>query len=245
MDIRKQDLQRVLNIVHDCLDIQDSDNIKSILDQLNEIVPFSAAVLCGVGQVEDTGHIFFSDIINHSYSNEWGDVYFENDFIDVDPVIQFSQKTDSAFTWSEAFKGITSQKPKIQEFLTMANDFHLQDGIAHLIEKKGYGTLLSLSINNTKNDYYSYLINHITPHLHEALAHLQIHSSETIQYNLSGRESEVLKWTSEGKSSWEIGMILSISERTVKYHVNNIKTKLNAVNRAHAVAKGLRANIIN
>ncbi|NOZ54923.1 MAG: helix-turn-helix transcriptional regulator [Gammaproteobacteria bacterium] len=62
--------------------------------------------------------------------------------------------------------------------------------------------------------------------------------------NLTDREIEILRWLMEGKSSWDVGKILSISERTVKYHVNNICVKLNAVNRTHAVAKAILNNII-
>jgi DNA-binding CsgD family transcriptional regulator len=53
---------------------------------------------------------------------------------------------------------------------------------------------------------------------------------------LTARELEILKWIKEGKTSWEIGKILGISERTVNYHVSDITRKLNAMNRNHAVA---------
>lgn len=67
-------------------------------------------------------------------------------------------------------------------------------------------------------------------------------SVENVQ--LTDREKEILSWIMEGKSSWDIGQILSISERTVKFHVNNICIKLNAVNRTHAVAKAILNKIL-
>lgn len=48
----------------------------------------------------------------------------------------------------------------------------------------------------------------------------------------------------EGKSNWELAMILDISERTVKFHVQNVEKKLNAVNRAHAVALAMDYGMI-
>ncbi|WP_447973005.1 LuxR family transcriptional regulator [Nitrospira sp. Kam-Ns4a] len=39
---------------------------------------------------------------------------------------------------------------------------------------------------------------------------------------LTKREREVLEWMKEGKTNWEIGRILGISERTVRFHVGNI-----------------------
>ncbi len=53
---------------------------------------------------------------------------------------------------------------------------------------------------------------------------------------LSTREKEVLGWLRMGKTSWDISVILRISERTVNYHVNNIMRKLGVVNRMQAVS---------
>jgi DNA-binding CsgD family transcriptional regulator len=53
------------------------------------------------------------------------------------------------------------------------------------------------------------------------------------------REREVLAWLREGKNSWDISVILNITERTVNFHVQNIKRKTNAVSRAQALAVAL------
>lgn len=62
---------------------------------------------------------------------------------------------------------------------------------------------------------------------------------------LSTREQEVLMWSKQGKSSWEIAEILSISERTVNFHVKNIMQKLSAVSRTQAVALAIERGLIN
>jgi len=61
---------------------------------------------------------------------------------------------------------------------------------------------------------------------------------------ISSRELEVLRWLLNGKSNWDIGKILNISEFTVKNHVQKILKKLNANSRQHAVAKALEAGLI-
>lgn len=244
MEIRKQDLLSVLDIVHDCIDIRDTNDMKTTLDRFSEIVPFSAAVMCGIEKSQGVNRVFFSDIVNHSYDDQWGEVYFENDFIKVDPVVNYSLNTSQSFTWSTAFKTLDTQNRKALEFVTMAGDYHLRDGLAHTVGDRESGTLLSLAMEHGDNQYYSQLVNHVTPHLHEAMQRINARNDNPDFPALTDREREVLKWTGEGKSSWEIGVILSISERTVKYHINNIKSKLNAVNRAHAVAKAFRFRII-
>ncbi|MCU7920772.1 MAG: LuxR C-terminal-related transcriptional regulator [Candidatus Thiodiazotropha sp. (ex Dulcina madagascariensis)] len=62
---------------------------------------------------------------------------------------------------------------------------------------------------------------------------------------LSKRETEVLQWLCSGKSNWEIGQIMSLSEYTVKNHVSQILKKLEANNRQHAVAKGIEMGLID
>jgi LuxR family quorum sensing-dependent transcriptional regulator len=54
---------------------------------------------------------------------------------------------------------------------------------------------------------------------------------------MSARELECLRWVAAGKTDWEIGMILSISATTVKFHLNGARAKLGARTRAQAVAR--------
>ena len=61
---------------------------------------------------------------------------------------------------------------------------------------------------------------------------------------LTCREREVLHWTAQGKGCWETGHIVGISERTVKFHLQNIYRKLNVVNRAQAVARAAQINLL-
>lgn len=63
-------------------------------------------------------------------------------------------------------------------------------------------------------------------------------------FYLTTREHQILKWVSEGKGCWETGAILGISERTVKFHLQNIYRKLNVVNRAQAITKAMRYALI-
>ena len=63
-------------------------------------------------------------------------------------------------------------------------------------------------------------------------------------YSLSMREKEVLKWLKKGKSSWDISIILGISERTVNFHITNIMNKLDAMTRTQAVAISIEKGLI-
>ena len=62
--------------------------------------------------------------------------------------------------------------------------------------------------------------------------------------HLTDREREVLQQVARGNSNKQIAVSLSISERTVKFHVSSILRKLDAANRAEAVQKALTSSLI-
>jgi DNA-binding CsgD family transcriptional regulator len=62
---------------------------------------------------------------------------------------------------------------------------------------------------------------------------------------LTPREVEVLRWTMEGKTAWEVGKILSITERTAVLHIGNAMRKLDCPNKHLAVLKALRLGLIH
>lgn len=62
---------------------------------------------------------------------------------------------------------------------------------------------------------------------------------------LTQRENEVVRWTSEGKTSAEIAIILGLSEHTVNSHIAASVRKLGAVNRVHMVAMALRLGLVS
>jgi DNA-binding CsgD family transcriptional regulator len=61
----------------------------------------------------------------------------------------------------------------------------------------------------------------------------------------TARELEALRWTMEGKTAWEVGRILGISEQTVARHLHNATRKLDAVNKHQAVIRALRLGLLN
>lgn len=61
---------------------------------------------------------------------------------------------------------------------------------------------------------------------------------------LSERHIEMLYWVAEGKSNWEISKILETNSMYINNCLRKIYIYLDAVNRAHAVAKAMRIGII-
>ncbi len=61
---------------------------------------------------------------------------------------------------------------------------------------------------------------------------------------LSEREREVLRWSAIGKTSWEISVILRISERTVNFHLQQAARKLAVKGRRAACARAVALGLI-
>ena len=61
---------------------------------------------------------------------------------------------------------------------------------------------------------------------------------------LSKREVECLRWAALGKTDLEIGMIISRSRATVRFHIHNASLKLNAVNRCQTLFKASQLGYI-
>jgi DNA-binding CsgD family transcriptional regulator len=63
--------------------------------------------------------------------------------------------------------------------------------------------------------------------------------------SITPRELEVLRWTMDGKTAWEVGVLLSVTERTVIQHLQNAMRKLECNSKHQAVLKALRLGLIN
>lgn len=82
-------------------------------------------------------------------------------------------------------------------------------------------------------------------HAQDAAFRIFAPSSEQLEPPpLTARELEALRWTMDGKTAWEVGAIMGISERTAVLHLQNATHKLNCVTKHQAVLKAVRLGIV-
>lgn len=62
---------------------------------------------------------------------------------------------------------------------------------------------------------------------------------------LSPKELACLHWASMGKTSWEVGKILGMSERTVNFHIQSACRKLGVHRRQAAITVLLQAGLLH
>lgn len=86
----------------------------------------------------------------------------------------------------------------------------------------------------------------IAYHLHDAVQRrLKAAREVPLPIPLTEREVEILRWTVGGKTAWEIGGILKISERTVNFHIQNVMGKFGVHSKTHAAAKAMGMGLLN
>jgi len=170
--------------------------------------------------------------------------YFAHDFQTIDPVIKAALRSLAPVTWTEdhfddhpgwekapshgachgwtlAMHGHYGETGLISY---ARNDPELRDDELDRIE--GQLVWLSHAANGT---------------IESIVARKDI---EPLVQELTAREREVLRWTAAGKTSYEIGVILSISARTVNFHVTSILGKMRAVNKTQAVVKAVLFDLL-
>ncbi len=77
-----------------------------------------------------------------------------------------------------------------------------------------------------------------------AIASRILRQASKPEETLTDREREVLGWLARGKSNKEIAAALSITERTVKFHVSSIMSKLGANNRTEVATMAVQRGIV-
>ncbi len=180
---------------------------------------------------------------------EFGQTYADPTLQRRDPVMQHCKRQSVPIIWDQ--------------------DTYLEQGLGELWEQQatfGYCTGIAMALHLPEGKHFQFGVDRDQPlprdpdELQRIVADLQlfaVHAQDAAlrllvppaqqpeRPALTPRELEVLRWTMEGKTAWEVGTVLGISERTVVFHVNNAMHKLGTVNKQQAVLKALRLGLID
>lgn len=198
--------------------------------------------VCALAVTNNRGSFESLDMLNISYPSELMSIYTTNQWNDIDPLHKVNFSQFKLQYWSDTFK----QHGEPRKMRLVFDDFNVREGYAHGVKNisGNKGSIFCFAANKMKKERRTEsILELLVPHYHETLTCILAKSNGDTTI-LSPREKEILQWLVCGKSTWDVSTILKISERTIKFHINNIMKKLNAVNRTHAVAIALRENLI-
>lgn len=181
----------------------------------------------------------------NNYSDEWRHRYEARGYFQVDPTVQHGLKSVLPIVWSE------QHWREMPEFWEEARNYGLRVGWAQA-SRDAHGTVGMLTLarsNDSVTDGEMHAnrakMGWLVQYAHTAMAKLLLpkYVAES-QADITVREKEVLRWTAEGKTAYEIGIILSVSERTVNFHINNVVAKLGASNKTQAAVKAVALGLL-
>lgn len=242
--LAKRDLCELLGTIEASLTVNTVEDLKAVVRRVTRLVPCDYAIAT-LSDCDVNGRPRgLSTIVNVSYPVPWATRYLARGYAKIDPILQAHFQRPRTQVWSDTYRLATS--PREKEFVGAARTFGLTQGV----------TLGVAGLPSTRSSLFSFagaamgeherhprLLERILPHLHVALSRVAGHRPRPTKV-LSPRELEVLKWVREGKTNWEISQILTISERTVKFHVQNVLAKLQASTRGQATALAIHHRLI-
>jgi DNA-binding CsgD family transcriptional regulator len=151
--------------------------------------------------------------------------------------------------WNEAFYSAANAAPLYAEGVK----FGLADGVAIPMHGRGVKVaFVNFVFGSNASEQQSDIVQNLgnahllACYLHEAYQkfEIDIDVGSVDGKPLSKREIECLRWSADGKTSWEIAQILTRSERTIVFHLTNAAQKLGAVNRRQAVVRAIALGLI-
>jgi DNA-binding CsgD family transcriptional regulator len=244
--LSKRDAVQILEIASHCLDCASEDEFRALVLDMRDLIVFDYAIAGyeKIGELLVTEGVPQETVININYPAGLMEWFFSHSYHRIDPVLIEFFRTFEIQNWQEVTDRCLGGKKDIVTL--QAEAFGLRDGFAYGVRDFNLtsATCFFLAGKRVENNGRTRaIIKFAVPHLSEALKRVLARKVKTAYY-LTPREVDVLKWLKEGKSSWDISMILVRSEDVVNFHIKNIVRKLDAMNRTHAVAIALQNGLI-
>ena len=197
------------------------------------------------------GHALWREppVMMMTLPSEWLSIYHEKDYARIDPVIEATLNQRLPISWDIETVAHSNDREQ-QRFLRDAHDFGVCRGLSIPL----YGAMgdfgLMTFVSRENPSQVQKAIRRYKHDLHVTAIHLdqyirRITTVPSRPVALTEREIEVLCWTAAGKTSSETAIILSISKKTVDFHLYNAMRKLDVYTKAQAVAKAMVSGLIN
>lgn len=189
--------------------------------------------------VDPTRPLAMTDVLISTRPSAWLECYLAEGHIAADPVLAALGQTQAPFAWSDVVAP-GALEPPARQVMGLAAKYGMEDGFAIPIGDARHITgLVSLAgPRRHLGRADRAMLSMAAIYVHQRLVTLRrerIASAVT----LTDRELEIVRWIAAGKSDWQIGQILSISAKTVNYHVENVKRKYGVASRIQAVVAAL------
>lgn len=183
-----------------------------------------------------------------TYPDDWQGHYAENDLSKIDPVVKWAIGTNRPFRWKDIERRVHLSRRQLA-FLREGEAAGLYNGVGIPFSGSAFqvgGVALATSLPSAHQLSNLDLLAAYGNQFYAVYKRLVIgdRRNNLTGIKLTEREREVLIRVAHGRLNHEIAEALAVGVDTVEFHLKNIYVKLNANNRASAVAIGLTSGLI-
>ncbi|TPV95185.1 MAG: LuxR family transcriptional regulator [Myxococcales bacterium FL481] len=188
-----------------------------------------------------------------NYPTTWAERYAEENYVEHDFVFHKSWRCTRPFQWpggSETSEPVPLSTLQ-QAIFFEARSVGLRSGASFPLHGPGHAkACFSIASGHGPTRFaelferHKYELRLAALYLHDNVVQEDPTDTSVPTHSLTPREVDVLSWVARGKTYWEVSMILSISEHTVKEHLHHARKKLGATNTTHAVAIALQRGAV-
>lgn len=202
--------------------------------------------------------------------DDFRDDYLSEGFIHIDPCIPVARRSNLPFAWGDVpmRKNDGVRKSGHQKIMEFTYDHGYSEGFVvpfHFADTLGRVNSAVVSFYwSSKLDQFRFMISRKKRELHFIMVYWAQRAVDIVgdelrdgarftskdaafgrELILTDRERDVLSWAGRGKTALDTAEILMLSEETVKTHIRNALTKLDANNKTHGVAKAIYLGLID
>jgi LuxR family quorum sensing-dependent transcriptional regulator len=237
-------LSRAWKFIKSIEDTDDEGTVQQLLLKRAAASGFESAFAGRVPSPATKPREIASHVLFQEFPKVWAERYNENHYALRDPVVRHLQRQQTPFTWNESYAA-APRREDVKLIGGEAAAFGLRTGYVIPIRLVG-GVLAAVSFGASHAELDPDVLVELAFAANLAIGHLLRlrRRPKDRERKVTPRERECILWASEGKTDWEISVILGISRPTVAKHLLSARQRLNAMNRAHLLGEAIRNRII-
>ena len=236
----------ITDLYSSLLSVSNRAVLKQELVSFADNLGFNHAVAFMTIRIAGTAKFRAMDVNN--FSDAWKTSYRDEKLIANDPVIQHSNNSNLPLVWNRELY----QKAGAADLWEHLKRYNFDSGIAiSMRDHLGNGYKIGLARDQPLTSDPRELSRLVADaqlfgtFAQSAMNRIWNPAPEAEFAKLTARELECLRWTMEGKTAWDIGIIIGVCERTVNWHLGNASRKLVSDNKHAAVIKAIRIGLIS
>ncbi|ECG8634034.1 helix-turn-helix transcriptional regulator, partial [Salmonella enterica subsp. salamae] len=131
-----------------------------------------------------------------------------------------------------------------KDIKNLSHKYGIHSGVTFIIKIKYDVVIFTLYFNDDDHFFVKLYASEKPNILFDVMSLFEVHYEQKPRYVFTCREKEVMNLLKIGKTYIEIALILGVSERTVRFHINNVLSKLNVTSVRYAIFKATYEGLI-